>query len=129
MAEYLTDIQAVLFVFLLLQIKHFLADFVWQTNQMVYEKGIYGARYGIYHSLIQAAGTFLAFAWMHPVLGAATALVDFIAHYHIDWAKININKKYNYTPQDKQFWFWLGIDQLAHQITYLFLVGWIFFAI
>lgn len=125
----LTDIQAVLLVFFILQVKHFFADFVWQTNQMVHEKGIYGARYGIYHSLIQSAGTFLAFAWMHPVLGLATAIVDFIAHYHIDWAKININQKYNYTPQDKQFWFWLGLDQLAHQITYIFLVGWIFFAI
>ena len=125
----LTDIQAVLLVFFILQVKHFFADFVWQTNQMVQEKGIYGARYGIYHSLIQSAGTFLAFAWMHPVLGLATAVIDFLAHYHIDWAKININKKYNYTPQDKQFWFWLGLDQLAHQITYIFLVGWIFFAI
>ena len=129
MTEYLTDIQAILFVFLLLQVKHFLADFVWQTNRMVVEKGVYGARHGIYHSLIQAAGTFLAFVWMHPVIGFATALVDFIAHYHIDWAKININKKYNYTPADKKFWFWLGLDQLAHQITYVILVGWIFFAI
>jgi len=127
--EHLTDIQAVLLTFFILQVKHFFADFVWQTNQMVQEKGIYGARHGIYHSLIQAAGTFLAFAWMHPVLGLATAIVDFIAHYHIDWAEININKKYSYTPQDKQFWFWLGLDQLAHQITYIFLVGWIFFAI
>ena len=58
----LTDIQAVLLVFFILQVKHFFADFVWQTNQMVQEKGIYGARYGIYHSLIQSAGTFLAFA-------------------------------------------------------------------
>lgn len=127
--EELTEIQAVLLVFFILQLKHFVADFVLQTNQMVYEKGIYGARHGIYHSLIQGAGTFLAFAWIHPALGFFTAIVDFLAHYHIDWAKININKKYNYTPQDKQFWFWLGLDQLAHQITYIFLVGWIFFAI
>lgn len=127
--EELTDIQAVLIVFLILQIKHFLADFVWQTDRMVQEKGIYGARHGLYHSGLQALGTFLAFAWMHPVLGLFTAIADFVAHYHIDWAKININKKYHYTPQDKKFWFWLGLDQLAHQITYIFLVGWIFFAI
>ena len=124
----MTETQAVLVVLLLLQVKHFIADFVLQTNQMVVEKGIYGARHGIYHSLIQSAGTFLAFAWIHPALGVATAFMDFLAHYHIDWAKININKKYNYTPQDSKFWFWLGLDQLAHQITYLFLVGWVFFA-
>ena len=126
--EDISILQGALITLFLLQIKHFLADFVWQTNRMVQEKGIYGARHGIYHSGLQALGTFLAFAWMHPVIGLAAALVDFLAHYHIDWAKININKKYHYTPQDTKFWFWLGLDQLAHQITYLFLVGWVFFA-
>lgn len=124
----IAEIQVILIVFFLLQIKHFLADFVWQTNNMVQEKGIYGAKQGIYHSLIQSAGTFVAFAWIHPLLGVITAFIDFLAHYHIDWAKININKKYNYTPQDTKFWFWLGLDQLAHQLTYIVLVGWVFFA-
>jgi len=124
----ISALQAALVVFFFLQVKHFLADFVWQTDRMVLEKGIYGARYGIYHSLIQCAGTFLAFAWIHPTLGLVAAFFDYLAHYHIDWAKININKKYNYTPKDHKFWFWLGLDQLAHQITYILLVGWIFFA-
>lgn len=124
----IAEIQVILIVFFLLQVKHFVADFVLQTDRMVHEKGIYGARYGIYHSLVQSAGTFLAFAWIHPLLGIVTAFLDFMAHYHIDWAKININKKYRYTPQDHKFWFWLGLDQLAHQLTYIFLVGWVFFA-
>jgi len=124
----LSPLEIALIVFVILQIKHFLTDFVWQTDRMVAEKGIYGAQYGIYHSLIQSAGTFLAFAWLHPILGIAAALVDFVAHYHIDWAKININRRFKYTPADRQFWFWLGLDQLAHQITYILLVGWIFLA-
>jgi hypothetical protein len=126
--DFLSELQAILIVFFILQVKHFVADFVFQTDRMVQEKGVYGARHGIYHSLVQSAGTFLAFAWIHPALGIITAFVDFLAHYHIDWAKININKKYNYTPADRKFWFWLGLDQLAHQITYIFLVGWVFFA-
>lgn len=125
----LTEIQGIFLVFFILQIKHFIADFVLQTDRMTVEKGIYGARYGIYHSLIQSAGTFLAFCWLHPILGVATAFLDFIAHYHIDWAKININKRYNYTPKDRQFWVWLGLDQLAHQLTYIILVGWVFLAL
>ncbi len=126
--DFLTDIQAILIVFFILQIKHFLADFVWQTDLMVAEKGIYGAKHGLCHSGLQSLGTFVAFFWIHPLLGIFTALVDFAAHYHIDWAKVNINKKYDYTPKDKEFWFWLGLDQLVHQITYVFLVGWVFFA-
>lgn len=127
--ENLTDIQAIVVCFLLLQIKHFLADFVFQTNEMIVEKGIYGAKQGINHSLIHALGTFLSFVWIHPIIGLATAFLDFITHYHIDWAKININKKYNYTPKDHKFWVWLGLDQLMHQITYIILIGWIFFGI
>lgn len=124
--EEMSVIDIILFTFILLQIKHFLADFVWQTDRMVYEKGIYGARHGLYHSGIQAAGTFLAFSWLHPSLGLATALIDFLAHYHIDWAKININNKFRYTLKDRSFWIWLGVDQLAHQLTYILLVGWVF---
>lgn len=122
------EIQMVILVFFLLQIKHFIADFVLQTHRMVMEKGTYFARHGIYHSLIQAAGTFIAFGWIHPGLGIITAVVDFIIHYNVDWAKMNINKHYGYTPQDPKFWVWLGLDQLAHQLTYVLLVGWVFFA-
>ncbi len=124
----MTAMQAALFVFAILQIKHFVADFVLQTERMVAEKGTYGAKYGILHSLVQSAGTFLAFAWMHPVLGVITAFVDFLAHYHIDWLKMNINRWRKLTIQDYEFWVWLGADQLAHQLTYIALVGWIFFA-
>ena len=120
----MSAMQAALFVFFLLQVKHFVADFVLQTNQMVVEKGIYGARYGIYHSLIQSAGTFLAFAWMHPLLGIITAFVDFMAHYHIDWAKMNLNAKLGWAPNThEQFWWLLGLDQFLHALTYILLVA------
>lgn len=121
-------VQASLVILCLLQIKHFLADFVWQTNRMISEKGVYGARHGLYHSGLHALGTFIAFFWIHPGIGISAAIIDFVAHYHIDWAKINITRHNNYTPAEGKFWFWFGLDQLAHQITYLFLVGWIFFA-
>lgn len=124
--ENLTDIQALIITLILLQCKHFLADFVWQTNKMIEEKGIYGAGQGINHSVIHALGTFLAFLWVHPIVAVAAAIIDFILHYHIDWAKIQINKKYNHTPKDAKFWFWLGADQMLHQYTYIILVGWVF---
>lgn len=127
--DYLTDVHAILLVFTILQFKHFLADFIFQTDRMIVEKGIYGARYGLYHSGIQALGTILAFAWIHPLLGIICAVLDFLSHYHIDWIKANINNKRNYSAKDRGFWIWLGLDQLLHQLTYLFLVGWVFFAI
>ncbi len=124
--EYLTDVQALLITAVLLQLKHWIADFVLQTDKMIVEKGVYGSSYGVYHSVIHAVGTFLAFFWVHPIIAVATAIIDFILHYHIDWAKININKKYNYTPKDAKFWYWLGADQMLHQYTYIILLGWVF---
>jgi hypothetical protein len=115
----------------LLQIKHWYVDFVNQTSEEVASKGIYGDRAGINHSAKHAIGTFVAVLLVtgFPYIAWAGFLagVDFFFHYHIDWAKININNKYNYTVQDKQFWLWLGADQMAHQLTYLLLV-WMMFA-
>jgi len=125
----LSDIETVLLVFCLLQIKHFLADFVFQTPRMMYEKGTYGAAHGVYHSLCHSAGTLLAFVWLHPIIGLVTAFFDFLLHYHIDWAKSNINKKYKYTQDNPKFWMWFGLDQLAHQFTYIVLIWWIFFGL
>jgi hypothetical protein len=125
----LSDIETVLLVFCLLQIKHFLADFVFQTPRMMHEKGTYGAAHGVYHSLCHSAGTLLAFVWLHPIIGLVTAFFDFLLHYHIDWAKSNINKKYKYTQDNPKFWMWFGLDQLAHQFTYIMLIWWIFFGL
>lgn len=124
----MSEIQIIVTVMFLLQVKHFVADFVLQTHQMVIEKGTYGARHGIYHSAIQGLGTFVALAWIHPMLGVVTALFDFVVHYNVDWAKMNINKRYGYTPADTEFWLWLGLDQLAHQLTYVLIIAWVFFA-
>ena len=108
----------------LLFVKHWYIDFINQSMEEVVGKGIYGNAHGIMHSLKHGTATVLIFALysvsfeMAMILG----LIDFAIHYHIDWAKININKKYNYTPEDPKFWAWLGADQLAHSLTYLGLV-------
>lgn len=125
----LPDLESALLIFFILQVKHFLADFVIQTPRMIHEKGIYGASHGIYHSLWHSAGTLLAFIWLHPVIGIATAFIDFLMHYHIDYAKSRINELQKLTVKDSAFWVWFGLDQLAHQITYIALVGWVFFGL
>jgi hypothetical protein len=44
-----------LLILTLLFIKHFLADFVWQTDTMVIEKGKYGYLGGLQHSGLHGA--------------------------------------------------------------------------
>ena len=114
----------VFIVLALLFIKHFVVDFYLQTNDHVVNKGIYGAWKGIEHSLQHGVATLIILAFFAPLhLALILAVADFVIHYHVDWSKININKSQNLTPADNKFWFWLGLDQLAHSLTYVW-IGW-----
>ena len=116
----------VVFVLLaLLFIKHWYIDFVNQTNEEVQYKGTYLDWRGVKHSVKHGLGTLAIFYFatdMTLVDALVFGVLDFIFHYHIDWAKININKENNYTVENPKFWQWLGADQLAHNLTYLFMV-------
>ena len=108
----------------LLFVKHWYIDFVNQSNEEVAGKGIYGNAHGLMHSIKHGVATFLifwAFAMSWP-LAIIIGFLDFVTHYHIDWAKMNINKRWHYTIEQKPFWIWLGADQLAHSLTYITLV-------
>lgn len=108
-------------------IKHFLADFLWQTPKMLSEKGTYGASGGLEHAGCHAICTsvilFCVFPWD---LGAHTFAIllgglDGVIHYHIDWAKTNLCR--GLTPADRKFWIWLGADQGLHYLTYILIIG------
>jgi hypothetical protein len=114
-----------LFVLVLLQIKHWYIDFVNQSMEEVYGKGIYGNWQGVKHSLKHGIATALIFLLTDVSFADVLLLgiLDSVIHYHIDWSKININKKHGYTVETPQFWTWLGADQLAHQLTYIAMIG------
>jgi hypothetical protein len=121
-------LDIIFIILVLLFVKHWYIDFVNQTADEVQWKGTYLKWAGIKHSLKHGVGTVLVL-WIcgiGPVDAVMLGVLDFMVHYHIDWTKININRKNNYTPQDKQFWTWLGADQLAHSLTYLFIVWCLF---
>lgn len=108
----------------LLFVKHWYIDFVNQTSEEVAGKGIYGNAHGVMHSIKHGVATAAIFGLftMDFKFSVIIGIIDFALHYHIDWAKININKRWNYTVETPQFWAWLGADQLAHSLTYLGLV-------
>ena len=49
------------------------------------------------------------------------ALLDFVIHYHIDWAKMNLSQ--GLTTDNHKFWIWLGFDQMLHYLTYILIIG------
>jgi len=115
----------ILLLMLLLQIKHCYADFVIQTYAQTVHKGIYRDPVGISHtidhvwtSLVVILG-FSFFITTNPFTIMWVCLIEGILHYHIDWVKVKYGNKDNRSPQH---WAQFGYDQLAHQVTYLWMI-------
>jgi hypothetical protein len=108
----------------LLFIKHFICDFPLQANPWLYRnKGTYMHPGGIAHAGIHALGTLLVLAPFIGSLSILYAALDMLVHYHIDWAKMNVSKRYDLQPNNSErFWILLGFDQLLHHITYFIII-------
>lgn len=117
--------SALLVVFTVLQIKHFICDYPLQTSYQLYNKGTYGHPGGIIHSGLHALFTLPIFLVVTPTfaLGAAIIVGEFLIHYHVDWAKSQINKRYHLQANQRAFWWSIGADQLIHHLTYIAIAG------
>lgn len=117
-----------LFLLLLLQIKHWYADFVVQTYMQTVKKGVWLDPIGISHTVDHVYCTLIAlliFSFIVPLGAGAillTALVEGIIHYLVDYTKVKYGSKDNTKPL---FWTQFGLDQLAHQVTYLAMVAYL----
>ena len=113
-----------LFLLVLLQVKHWYIDFVNQSDEEVQHKGTMLDWRGMKHSAKHGAGTFVCLwaitGWPYVELAILLGLVDFLLHYIIDWTKMNYGNRDITTPQ---FWNHLGLDQMAHQLCYIAYAG------
>lgn len=112
----------ILALLLLFQIKHWYADFKIQTYQQTVRKGIYRDWVGISHSIDHTWTSLLVlfifsfFVPVDPIKLIIVAIIEGIVHYHIDWTKVRYGCKDMTKPS---FWSQFGLDQLAHQATYI----------
>lgn len=110
---------------LLLQIKHCYADFVLQTYMQTVKKGVWLNPVGISHTLDHMLCSLIAlliFSFFVPVSAFVILFVVFIegiTHYLIDFSKVKYGSKDNTKPI---FWTQFGVDQLAHQVTYIWMI-------
>jgi hypothetical protein len=109
-------------ILVLLFTKHFIIDFPLQTPYQYQNKGKYGHLGGLLHSGLHGATTFLILSFFTP-LAIVFGIVDFLVHYHIDWAKVKLNNHFQLTPEKPQFWTLLGLDQYLHAMTYIAMVS------
>ena len=118
----------ILTLLLLLQIKHCYADFVLQTYMQTVKKGVWMDPIGISHTLDHIYCSLIAllvFSLFVPLSAISILIVSFVEgviHYLVDYTKVKYGSKDNTKPL---FWTQFGLDQLAHQATYLAMVAYI----
>lgn len=113
-----------LWIILALFTKHLIVDFPLQPKYQWSNKGTYGHPGGLLHAGLHGIGTYLCLVWVNPVVAIYMALADAIIHYHVDWAKMNLNRKLGWGPTThEQFWWLLGADQYLHAVTYIGIVA------
>lgn len=112
----------ILFLLLLLQIKHWYADFKIQTYLQTVKKGIWADPIGMSHTgdhiwtTLVALLVFNLFVPLSAGLMLLVAVAEGLIHYLIDYTKVKYGCKDNTKPL---FWNQFGLDQLAHQTCYL----------
>lgn len=113
-----------LLLMMLLLTKHCIVDFPLQNKYQWSNKGTYGHPGGLLHASLHGLATMLCFWWYAPLACVWLGFIDAVIHYHVDWAKMNLNAKKGWGPlTHEQFWWLLGVDQFLHAMTYILLVA------
>lgn len=104
-------------------VKHYVADFVLQTDWMARGKE---RATGWFPPLAAHAGCHAA-ATLGVALVVAPplwwlALVDGAIHFSVDRAKSVVARRTGWTPLNVRFWWLLGFDQMLHGLTDIGLV-------
>ncbi len=115
---------AILWAMLAFQLKHFLCDFVLQTQTQATKKCFYGHIAGVTHAGTHAIGSIPALLILGADLRTIAVLLigEFLVHYHTDWFKARTDRTRADVGQDHVFWMLFGLDQLIHQLTYIVMI-------
>ena len=102
----------------LLFVKHFLADFCWQSDRMIRDKGHFGRLGGLQHAGLHGALTYVIL--MHFLnLQACIMLAVFDAALHYTMDLVHRRATVRLSPDSDRYWFWIGVDQMVHAVVYL----------
>ena len=118
----------ILVLLLLFQIKHWYADFKIQTYMQTVKKGVWLDPTGMSHTLDHIWTTLLILLifsvyYTIPVITIiVVACLEGIYHYLVDFTKVKWGCKDNTKPL---FWNQFGLDQLAHQTSYLVIAAYL----
>ena len=85
---------------------------------MIKDKGHFGRLGGLQHAGLHGVLTYVILMhFLNLQACVILAVFDAVVHYTVDLAHRRVTVKMS-TDADA-FWFWIGVDQLIHAITYL----------
>ena len=110
-----------LILYIVFRFKHFICDFMLQSDWMALNKGAPG-REGYHalfsHTVIHSIATLLILLAFSPSLWWL-AVVDLVVHSIIDRTKGVLANMRGWTHRDTIFWWAFGADQELHNFTHL----------
>jgi len=118
----------ILLLLFLFQVKHWYADFKIQTYMQTVKKGLWMDPIGLSHTgdhIWTTLVCLIVFSLYQPIPAGTillVAILEGIYHYIVDYTKVKYGCKDNTKPM---FWNQFGLDQLAHQTSYLAIVWYI----
>ena len=114
----------ILLIFIGLEVKHFIADYLLQFGWMIKGKHSLTHPGGYVHSAIHVLGTaiILKMAALPAVIILPLALAEFVVHYLLDFGKVKYGKDISSTQKPRLYWALNGFDQLLHQFTYIAII-------
>ena len=94
------EFASLFWALVLLEVKHFICDFVAQGAYQVRNKGAYGHPGGLLHAGLHGIASLPAILVLttSPLLIAALVVGEFVVHYHVDWLKAAITRLRGLTP-------------------------------
>ena len=110
--------------------KHWLADFPWQSQWMVRNKGVAGHPALFVHALVHTLCTIATLLACYRLGGvqfdperlSVVLVAEFYTHTVIDAVKAHPLLGGRWQLPTPRFWTALGADQLAHHFTYVWMV-------
>ena len=113
-----------LIILFALMCKHAVADLAIQSFRSPSKKRLWLNKGLHLHAVDHAVLTFIVLLfWVNPWLALGYALIDYVAHWHIDWLKSNILWIFGIPREGKGFWRLQTVDQILNYSTYMFIVS------
>ncbi|QXO12015.1 hypothetical protein pEaSNUABM44_00319 [Erwinia phage pEa_SNUABM_44] len=73
------------------------------------------------HAGVHFIGTFLIALFFGFWIALTVAVLDFVIHFVVDKIKVEASRKTDHGKPE--FWWYLGLDQMAHHLTHYMIIA------